>query len=278
MHTLSFYKLKMFLPPRGHIPLAHSKQTSKSTGRVDAHLPEGSWLDTSSEDNFDWTAPAQSYPNLEEAPTFISRSRQEAGPHTFTTSASPDNLQGRQVEVYTTVKDHFEGDNPPPLRIIVTGVAGTGKFYLILCIRLLLGDSLKVSAPTGVASFIIEGTTLHLLLHIPTRGKFKQLEGTRLQRFQQAISTTSWKWPSSSTIQRQPAQSEKHTGNPRRLGGANETNSYRRARPHTFCQCPLSLANSWGSGWAQCHKAQGLWSAYSHHQSHPHWSQCSRPR
>ena len=34
---------------------------------------------------------------------------------------------------------------------------------VVQCIRLLLGDTLKVSAPTGVASFIIEGTTLHSL-------------------------------------------------------------------------------------------------------------------
>ena len=60
--------------------------------------------------------------------------------------------------MYTTVKDHFESDNPPPLRMIVTGTAGTGKSYLIQCIRLLLGDKLTVAAPTGVASFIIEGS------------------------------------------------------------------------------------------------------------------------
>ena len=69
------------------------------------------------------------------------------------------------------MKDHFESDNPPPLRMIVTGTAGTGKSYLIQCIRLLLGDKLTVAAPTVVASFIIEGTTLHTLLQLPTRGE-----------------------------------------------------------------------------------------------------------
>ncbi len=140
--------------------------------------------------DFDWTAVAQSYPNLEEMPTFVARNRQDVQQRTFTTSASPDNLDGRQLEVYTTVKDHFENNDPTPLRLIVTGTAGTGKSYVIQCIRLLLGDTLKVSAPTGVASFIIEGTTLHSLLHLPTKGEFKQMEGNRLQQLQQAMSTT----------------------------------------------------------------------------------------
>ena len=145
--------------------------------------------DTSSQEDFNWTVAAQSYSNLEEAPTFITRNRQQAAPRTFTTSASPGNLQGWQLKVYTTAKDHFESDNPPPLRMIVTGTAGTGKSYLIHCIRLLLGDKLTVAAPTGVASFIIEGTTLHTLLQLPTRGEFKQLEGNRLQQLQQAMTT-----------------------------------------------------------------------------------------
>ena len=145
--------------------------------------------DSSSQEDFNWTAAAQAYPNLEEAPTFIARNRQQAAPHTFTTSASPDSLQGCQLEVYTTVKDHFESNSPPPLRMVVTGTAGTGKSYLIQCIRLLLGDALKVAAPTGVASFIIEGTTLHSLFHLPTRGEFKQLEGNRLHQLQQTMSS-----------------------------------------------------------------------------------------
>ena len=62
--------------------------------------------------------------------------------------------------------------------------------YLIQCIRLLLGNTVKVVAPAGVAAFIIEGTTLHSLLYLPTRGEFKQLEGDRLHQLQQALSTT----------------------------------------------------------------------------------------
>ncbi len=143
--------------------------------------------DSSSQEDFDWTAAAQSYPNLEEAPTFVTRHRQQTAPHVFTTSASPDNLQGTQLEVYTAVRDHFTSNSPTPLRLIVTGTAGTGKSYLIQCLRLLLSDTLKVAAPTGVASFIIDGSTLHSLLHLPTRGEFKELEGNRLLQLQQVM-------------------------------------------------------------------------------------------
>ena len=143
--------------------------------------------DSSSQDDFNWTAAAQSYPNLEEAPTFITRHRQQTAPHVFTTTASPDNLQGTQLEVYTTVRDHFTSTSPPSLHLIITGTAGTGKSYLIQCLQLLLGDTLKVAAPTGVASFIIDGMTLHSLLHLPTRGEFKELDGNRLLQLQEAM-------------------------------------------------------------------------------------------
>lgn len=141
-----------------------------------------------SEEEFDWTSAAQSYPNIEEAPTFITRHRQTTVEHVFTTSASPKNLQGRQLDVYTTVRDHYESSNPEPLHIIVNGTAGTGKSYLIHCLRLLLGNKLKISAPTGVASFIIDGKTLHSLLHLPTKGEFKELEGKRLCQLQDELS------------------------------------------------------------------------------------------
>ena len=55
--------------------------------------------------------------------------------------------------------------------MIVTGTAGTGKSYLIHCLQLLLKHDLKVAAPTGVTSFIIDGRTLHTLLHLPTKGE-----------------------------------------------------------------------------------------------------------
>ena len=135
----------------------------------------------------DWESTAQAYPNLEEAPSFISRQHDAATRQSFTTAADPANLQGKQLEAYSIVRDHMNSDSPPPLRIIISGTAWTGKSYMIHCLRLLLQHRVRVAAPTGVAAFNIEGQTLHGLLKLPTKGDFKDLEGERLQNMQQSL-------------------------------------------------------------------------------------------
>ena len=137
---------------------------------------------TNSQEDVDWTQAAQAYPNLEEMPTFIPRQRDSAAEHSFTTSADPQHLQGKQLQAYTIVREHAEADSPPPLRMIVSGTAGTGKSYLIHCLRLLLSSRVRVAAPTGVAAFNIEGHTLHSLLSLPVKGDYKDLEGEHLHR------------------------------------------------------------------------------------------------
>lgn len=149
---LTFFEQKTLLPlSRRNMYYMHYTYITKRTQRVDAHRQRAADLqpDTSEED-FDRTAAAQSYPNLEEAPTFISRNRQGAGPHTFTTSVNSNNLQGHQLEVYTIVKDHFETAAPLTLWMIIAGgTASTGKSYLIYCITLLPGNTVKVSSPSS---------------------------------------------------------------------------------------------------------------------------------
>jgi ATP-dependent DNA helicase PIF1 len=142
---------------------------------------------TESQEDVHWSAGAQRYPNVEEMPTFISRYHESAGQHTFTTSADPQHLQGKQLQVYTLVQEHAQSNNPLPLRLIVSGTAGTGKSYLIHCLRLLLDHRVRVAAPTGVAAFNIEGHTLHSLLSLPVKGDFKDLQGERLHEMQQAM-------------------------------------------------------------------------------------------
>ena len=142
--------------------------------------------------DFDWSKDVQLYSNLDEAATFMSRYREEAAVHhpAFTTKADPSKLQRKQHEAYSIVwhhhHDHHSKDGGP-LRIIVSGTAGTGKSYLIHCLRLLLQDKVRVAAPTGVAAFNIDGHTLHSLLALPTKGDFKELEGKVLHQVQLAF-------------------------------------------------------------------------------------------
>ena len=74
---------------------------------------------TESQEDVDWSAGAQRYPNVEEMPTFISRQRESAGQHSFTTTADPQHLQGKQLQAYNIVREHAEADHPDPLRLIV---------------------------------------------------------------------------------------------------------------------------------------------------------------
>ena len=74
-----------------------------------------------------------------------------------------------------------------PLRMVITGTAGTGKSFLIACLKHLLSSKVRVSAPTGVVAFNVQGCTLHSLLQLPTKGDFKDLQGESLNKLQQSL-------------------------------------------------------------------------------------------
>ena len=134
----------------------------------------------------DWAEAARAYPNLAEAPTFIIRSKESA----ILTSGiftDPQLLQGTQLEAYQIVVEHFTHHKDNPLRMIITGTAGTGKSFLIACLKQLLSNKVKITAPTGVAAFNVQGCTLHSLLQLPTKGEFKDLQGESLIKLQQSL-------------------------------------------------------------------------------------------
>ena len=80
---------------------------------------------SSSQQDFDWSLPAQTYYNLKEMPSFIAQQQQSVPRHTFTTSADPQHLQEKQLEAYKIVLQHKESEDSPPIRMIVSGTAGT---------------------------------------------------------------------------------------------------------------------------------------------------------
>ena len=142
------------------------------------------------QEDIDWTSSARSYPGIEEAATFITTQQQFSIEHPINTHINPGNLQRKQRQVYDTIQTHFESHNPLPLHMIISGTAGTGKSYLINCLRILLDHHLRVAAPTSVAAFNVDGVTLHSLFGLLTKAEFKDLEGNRLNEMQQTLSNT----------------------------------------------------------------------------------------
>ena len=68
----------------------------------------------------------------------------------YRTIADPNNLQGKQLAAYNIVKHHMESNDCGPLHMIISGTAGTGKSYLIHCLRILLSEKVHVVVPTGL--------------------------------------------------------------------------------------------------------------------------------
>ena len=50
-----------------------------------------------------------------------------------------NNLNAEQLQAYNIVHNHSQNINADPLQMIITGIAESGKSYLINCIKKLLG-------------------------------------------------------------------------------------------------------------------------------------------
>ncbi|CAN0559485.1 unnamed protein product, partial [Ectocarpus sp. 12 AP-2014] len=98
---------------------------------------------------------------------------------------APDSLNERQRNCYDVVKDHFENEREEPLRMMVLGTAGTGKSYLVYALSR-LGGFLRRAAPTGMAGFLVAGSTLHSLLRLSVR-QGRNLQGRSLKALQNSL-------------------------------------------------------------------------------------------
>lgn len=95
---------------------------------------------------------------------------------------------------YDIIKSHSNNtSNVRSLFLIIIGLAGTGKSYLIHAIRNLLQSHYVVNATTGKASYNIGGVTIHSLLKLPVgpRGS-KDLSGASLIRLQQHLESINY--------------------------------------------------------------------------------------
>ena len=150
--------------------------------------PEFQHGDSKAIENVDWSAAAKKYEELNEMPSFIAQQCQQYVHSSCDPKIDPQKLQGKQLEAYDVVQDHYHSkEHRSPLRMIISGTAGTRKSYLSKCLKKLLGDHLRVTAPTGGAAYNVHGYTLHSLLGIPISGDFRDLEGQRLSILQESL-------------------------------------------------------------------------------------------
>ncbi len=72
-------------------------------------------------------------------PSFIAQHKQHFVYSAYETEAEAQNLKGKQSEAYQIVFNHYHSKlcGSPP-RMIISGTAGTGKSYLIKCLKKLL--------------------------------------------------------------------------------------------------------------------------------------------
>ena len=98
-----------------------------------------------------------------------------------------DLLNISQRKSYDIVENHFR--NPQEqLLMIIKGLAGSGKSFVIDAIRSLLKQCFIVTAFFGIASFNVRGKTLNSLLRLPIRGKNRHgLKGSTLVKLQEYL-------------------------------------------------------------------------------------------
>ncbi|CAM9107682.1 unnamed protein product [Ectocarpus sp. 13 AM-2016] len=125
--------------------------------------------------------PTTTWPAPERLRSKMSWREGERIPH-----VAPDSLNERQRNCYDVVMNHFENERSEPPHIMVLGTAGAGKSYLVYALSKLLGGFLRRAALTGMAGFLIAGSTLHSLPGLPVR-QGRNLHGQSLKALQKSL-------------------------------------------------------------------------------------------
>ena len=107
-------------------------------------------------------------------------------------SNSHNSLSPTQRIAFDLVMSHFRNTKyAEPLKLVIQGIAGIDKSYLISCLKFSLQTAseqnacpLLLLAPIGVAAFNIHSSTIHSALQIPI-GEMRPLEGQSLSKLQE---------------------------------------------------------------------------------------------
>ena len=99
------------------------------------------------------------------------------------------------------IKRKLKDQNEKPIYLILSGRAGCGKTFAVMCVKQFINEKckekegfLKMAAPTGAAAFLIKGNTLHSLFKLPVNNTFDKeiapLAGPTLHGFQETFKNT----------------------------------------------------------------------------------------
>ena len=155
-----------------HTPFHNSEQTPDSTH--DWHQDRAQYSDQ----------------QIHEMPTWIKNKKDNHIMNEQYEVVDINSFREMQGLAYNIVKSHFYdvSSEKEPLCLIIIGVAGTGKSYLINAICDLLQDECSVTATTGKASYNITGITVDSLLKLAIGSKGgKYLTGQSMCRLQESL-------------------------------------------------------------------------------------------
>ena len=159
------------IPSDLHTPFDNSEQTPEST--------------------YDWHQDRAQYSEqqIHEIPAWIKNKKDNHINNEHYEAVDINSFSEMQGLAYNIVDTHLSNVScdKEPLCLIVIGVAGTGKSYLINALCNLLQNKYAVTATTGKAAFNVQGITIHSLLKLPvgSQGK-KDLTGQSLCRLQES--------------------------------------------------------------------------------------------
>ena len=99
-----------------------------------------------------------------------------------------------QKPAYDIITKHSKNSSEKEaLLLIINGVAGTGKSYLIKALKSYLKQKCVITATTGKAAYNIRGVTVYSLLKLPTCPQSeKDLSGESLIELQERLSNTDY--------------------------------------------------------------------------------------
>ena len=180
----------------GHVPVDNTDDTDREEWMILNDLTVAFHRNSHALlSNFNWHQNNSKYTlqQIGEMPSWISTKKEnfmsQIHPQIEQIEIDKNLVSAMQARAYEIVREHNEHPSPKsPLHLIIIGVGGTGKSFLIHSLRQYLKEKCSVTAPTGKASYNVKGVTIHSLLKLPVGPKGHcDLKGQTLSTLQEQL-------------------------------------------------------------------------------------------